>query len=148
MTRTNRWTPNGNLISVQDEMHRLLHDLVSSGDAREPAPAGWIPPVDVHETATDYTLQFDLPGVEPKNVRIETVDGRLTIRGARTREEAVDGTVAHRLERAAGPFERSFRLKGKVDQDAIQATYKDGVLKIEVPKAPEAVKRENAIELG
>lgn len=142
------WTPNGNLINVQDEVHRLFHDLVANGEVRPAAAAGWIPAVDVHETERSYTLQFDLPGVNPKDVKIELADGRLTIRGERSGEPAAPGIVAHRLERTHGAFERRFRLKARVDQDAIKATYQDGVLRIELPKAPESVKREIAIDLG
>jgi HSP20 family protein len=147
MTLMRGWTPNGTLLNAEDEMHRLLHDLVRGGESPGLAPAGWIPPVDVHETDTGYTLQIDLPAVNPKDVKIELVEGRLSIRGERKLETG-DGTVARRLERAAGAFERAFRLKARVAPDAIKATYKDGVLRIDVPKAPEAVRREIAIDLG
>jgi HSP20 family protein len=146
MSLIRTWTPNGNLLNAQDEMHRLLHDLVGSGDRREIAPAAWIPAVDVHETEKGYTLQIDLPGVNPKDVKIDFVEGRLSIQGER-KTESQPGD-ARRLERAAGAFERAFRLRAKVAPDAIKASYKDGVLLIDVPKAPEAVKREIAIDLG
>src|SRR5215204_802691 len=77
MTLLRSWSPNGN---VHDEMQRLLHDLVLTG---EPGQSAWLPPVDVHESDTSYTLQFDLPGVDAKEVRIEMNDGQLTIKGER-----------------------------------------------------------------
>ena len=146
MTLLRSWSPNGSLLNAQDEMHRLLHGLVLTGDSG-PAQAGWVPSVDVHEDEKGYTLRFDLPGVNPKDVRIEMVDGKLSIRGER-KSETIEGGSTHRLERVSGTFERAFRLRSKVDPDAIKATYKDGVLTILVPKAPEAVKREIAVELG
>lgn len=148
MNAIKSWTPNGNLINVQDEMHRLFHDLVASGEVLPAAPTGWSPAVDVHEADRNYTLQLDLPGVNPKDVKLELVDGLLTIRGERKAEPAAEGIVTHRLERTRGAFERVFRLKVRVDQDAIKATYQDGVLRIDLPKAPESVKREIAIDLG
>ena len=140
MTLLRSWSPN----NVQDEMHRLLHDLVLTA---EPGRAAWLPAVDVHESDTSYTLQFDLPGVSAKDVRIEMNDGRLTVKGER-RSETAEGVSAHRKERVTGTFERAFRLRARVDADGIKASYKDGVLTIDVPKAKEAVKREIPIQLG
>ena len=140
MTLLRSWSPNG----MNDEMHRLLHDLVLTG---EPGQAAWLPAVDVHESDATYRLTFDLPGVAAKDVRIEMNDGRLTVKGERT-SDLPEGVNAHRTERATGTFERAFRLRARVDADGIKATYKDGVLTIDVPKAKEAVKREIPIELG
>jgi HSP20 family protein len=131
---------NGN---VHDEMHRLFQDLVLAG---EPGLSAWLPPVDVHESDTNYTLHFDLPGVDPKDVRIEMNDGQLTVQGERKSVDP-EGVNAHRKERVTGTFERSFRLRARVDSEAIKATYKDGVLTIDVPKAKEAVRREISIDV-
>ena len=140
MTLLRSWSPNG----VQDEMHRLLHDLVLTGDSG--TPVGFMPAVDVHETDKGYTLKFDLPGVKPEDVKIETESGTLVVKGER-KAETLEGTN-HRLERVSGSFERAFRMRARIDADAITAAYKDGVLTIEVPKAAEAVKREIKIQLG
>ena len=135
MYLSRNWSPNGSLL--ENEMQRFL-----SGE-----PSGFVPAVDVYETEKGYTLTFDLPGVNPKDVKIEVEAGTLTVQGSRTFEQA-EGTNARRLERVSGAFQRAFKLRAKVDQDAIQAKYKDGVLTIELPKAPEAVKREISIDLG
>ena len=135
MYLTRSWSPNGSLL--ENEMQRFFN-----GEAQ-----GFVPAVDVHENEKSYTLSFDLPGVDPKNVKIEVENGTLTVQGSRQFEQA-EGTNPRRLERLSGTFERSFKLRAKVDQDAIQARYKDGVLTIELPKAPEAVKREISIDLG
>jgi HSP20 family protein len=134
------WSPN----NVQDEMHRLLHDLVLTA---EPGKAAWLPAVDVHESDASYTLAFDLPGVSAKDVRIEMNDGQLTVKGERP-SATLEGVSAHRTERVTGSFERAFRLRARIDADGIKATYKDGVLTIDVPKAKEAVKRDIPIHLG
>ena len=135
MYLTKSWSPNGSLL--ENEMHRFL-----TGETQ-----GFVPAVDVHETEKSYTLSFDLPGVRPTDVKIEVENGTLTVQGSRQFEQS-EGTSARRLERLSGTFERSFKLRAKVDQDAIKASYKDGVLTIELPKAPEAVKREISIDLG
>jgi HSP20 family protein len=146
MTLLRSWSPNGSLLNVQDEMHRLLHDFALTGGAAQ-AASGWIPSVDVHEDEKSYTLRFDLPGVNPKDVKIEMADGKLSIRGER-KSETDEGANTHRLERVSGTFERAFKLRARVDSEAVKATYKDGVLTIVVPKAAEAVKREITVELG
>jgi len=138
MTLLRSWSPN------HDMMHGLLHDLVLTG---EPGPSAWMPAVDVHESDTSYTLLFDLPGVAAQDVRIEMNDGQLTVKGER-RSEIAEGVNAHRKERVTGTFERAFRLRARVDTAGIKASYKDGVLTIDVPKAKEAVKREIPVELG
>lgn len=141
MYLTKSWSPNGSLL--ENEMQRFLTDFTGVAGSTQ----GFVPPVDVHENEKSYTLTFDLPGVNPKDVKIEVENGTLTVQGSRTFEQS-EGTNPRRLERFSGTFERSFKLRTKVDQDAIQAKYKDGVLTIELPKAAEAVKREISIDLG
>ena len=144
-----RWTRNGNMLNLHDEVNRLFNDVLTQGELRPLLPAGWLPAVDLHETPEDYTVEMDLPGVNPKDLKIELLEGLLTIKGERKSERPADsGTTAHRLERNAGPFERAFRLPGRVDPGQVKASYKDGVLIVRVPKAPESVGREITIEVG
>jgi len=144
-----RWTRNGNMLNLHDEVNRLFNDVLTQGELRPLLPAGWLPAVDLHETPEDYTVEMDLPGVNPKDLKIELLEGLLTIKGERKSERpANSGTTAHRLERNAGTFERAFRLPGRVDPGQVKASYKDGVLIVRVPKAPESVGREITIEVG
>ena len=144
-----RWTPNGNLLNVHDEVHRLFNDAVARREARPLLSAGWLPAVDLHESATDYTVEMELPGVNPKDVKIELVEGRLSIEGERKCvRESENGATAHHVERAWGTFQRTFRLPLRVDAAQVKASSKDGVLFVRIPKAPEAVKQEVAIDLG
>jgi len=145
-----RWTRNGNMLNLHDEVNRLFNDMLIQGELRPLLPAGWQPAVDLHETAQEYTVQMDLPGVDPKDLKIELLEGRLTIKGERKSQSrpAESGTTAHRLERNAGPFERGFRLPGRLDPGQVKASYKDGVLIVRVPRAPESVGHEITIEVG
>ena len=97
MTLLRSWS-----ASNKDEMHRLLHDLVLSG---EPAQAAWLPAVDVHESDTSYRLILDLPGVPAQDVRIEMNDGRLTVKGER-RSESAEGVNAHRTPNTNSRYAR------------------------------------------
>ncbi|MEP7028626.1 MAG: Hsp20/alpha crystallin family protein [Candidatus Eisenbacteria bacterium] len=144
-----RWTPNGNLLNVHDEVHRLFNTAVSRREVRPLVPAGWLPAVDLHESAKDYTVEMELPGVNPKDVKVELVEGRLSIQGERKGvREGEDGATAHHVERVRGPFQRTFRLPARVDAGQVKASFKDGVLFVRVPKAPEALKQEIAIDVG
>jgi HSP20 family protein len=145
-----RWTRNGNMLNLHDEVNRLFNDVLAQADARPLLPAGWLPAVDLHESAQEYTVQMDLPGVNPKDLKIDLREGLLAIKGERkgVAQTAEGGVTAHRLERSAGTFERVFRLPGRVDAGQVTASYKDGVLLVRVPKAPESVGREIPIEVG
>ncbi len=143
------WNRNGNLLNLHGEVHRLFNDVVASGELRPLLPAGWAPAVDLHETATEYTVEMDLPGVNPNDVKIELVEGLLSIQGERKSvREHDEGVSAQHRERVTGAFQRSFRLPMRVDAGQVKASYKDGVLFVRVPKAAESVKREISIEVG
>ena len=143
-----RWTPrqNGNdLTSFRSEMDRLFDDFLRPKYDREWAP--FTPPVDVEENATEYVFSLDLPGVSAKDVKVTANGDTLTIRGERKAAEKKDESL-HRVERSYGMFERSFTLGTPVRPDQIQASYKDGVLEVHVPKADEARSREIEVKIG
>jgi HSP20 family protein len=146
-----RWLPNrGNgssLMTIPADVDRLFEDFFS------PAPfhAGWpsaAPAVDVEETPDGYAFRADLPGMQPKDVKITMNGDTLTLRGERKREEKKTEGALHRIERSYGSFERSFTLEQPVRADQIKASYRDGVLEIHVPKADEAKPREIEVQVG
>lgn len=109
----------------QDTMNRFL---------TEPNGRPWVPAVDIKENENELLLTADIPGVDMKDVDVRVENGTLTVRGERKFEsEKKDGSW-HRVERAYGKFERAFTLPETVNFDAVKADYKDGVLKITLPK--------------
>ena len=145
-----RWNPRRDapvLTSLQTEMDRLFQDILSPLPFRQ-AWSAVAPAVDVEETADGYLFRADLPGVDPKNVKITVSGDTLTLRGERKREEKQTNGNLHRFERAHGVFERAFTLGMPVRADQVQASYKDGVLEIRVPKAEEAKSREIEVQVG
>jgi hypothetical protein len=104
------------------------------------------PAVDVHEARRATPCSSTFRASTRRTSRSWSPRARSPSRASAA--AAPEGASAHRLERVPGTFERAFRLRAKVDSDATKASYKDGVLTIDIPKAPEAVKREVAIELG
>jgi len=146
-----RWLPsrgNGSsLMTTPGDVNRLFEDFFS------PAPfqASWpslAPAVDVEETPDGYVFRADLPGMQPKDVKITMNGDTLTLRGERKREEKKTDDSFHRIERSYGTFERSYTLGAPVRADQVKASYKDGVLEIRVPKAEEAKAREIDVQVG
>ena len=89
-----------------------------------------------HSQSTIH-LYFDLPGLKKGEVEINVHDGTLSVSGERRQEEAEEGRTFVRVERSYGRFYRSFSLPQTIDAAGIEATFEDGVLTIEVPKAEE-----------
>ncbi len=97
----------------------------------------YVPAVDIYESADALTLAADMPGVSPENVAIDVKDNQLTLRGTVT----LEGEKEHLLfqEYGVGDYSRQFTLGKAIDQGKIEATMKDGVLVVRLPKA-EAIK--------
>jgi len=138
-----RWSPATNFASVQDELNRVMEDVFGrSSRSEDSGSVLWHPPVDIEEQPDRYTLHLELPGMRLEDIKITIEDNRLMIRGEKTRTEEQKNATYHRLERVYGTFERSFALSHAVKSDKIEATYRDGVLEVAVPKAEEAKARE------
>jgi HSP20 family protein len=131
-----RWTPVRNLLSLQEEMNRMFNEFFRGGNGGEQGwvAGAWTPPVDICETDDALVLKAELPGVSKDDVNIEIHDNTLILRGERKHEAEVKGEHYHRVERAYGTFQRSFVLPTMVDQEKVQATYKDGVLELHLPR--------------
>ena len=95
----------------------------------------WVPAFDIKENDKEYEVTAELPGIDPKDIDITLSEGILSVKGEKKHEEEEKGEDYHRIERRYGSFHRSFRIPGKVDVDKIDANYKDGVLKLMIPKS-------------
>jgi HSP20 family protein len=120
-----RWDPIRDLLAIQQRLDRFA-----------PAPSGWIPPIDVHETADAYVITAELPGLRRDDVQIQVRDGRIQISGQRP-ERDVPCEQYHRVERGHGSFTRTFELPLPVNTDHVTADLHDGVLTVVCPKAKE-----------
>jgi HSP20 family protein len=131
-----------------DEINRLLDGFLTRSPLRGDIAPAFTPAVDIEETADEFVLKVDLPGMSQKDVKVSLTGDILTIRGERKPEsDQKDGGV-HRVERVYGSFERSFRLGTPVRNDKVKAQYRDGVLEIHVPKAEEAKVREIEVQVA
>ena len=108
----------------------------------------WNPAVDVKENEKSYVLTADIPGLTKKNVKINVSNGVLTVHGERKEEkENKDGKFYYR-ERHIGSFSRSFQLPETVNDDSIQASFKNGVLSIEIPKLEESLPKNREVKIS
>ena len=98
----------------------------------------WTPAVDITEMENEYIVKAELPGVNKEDVKITLESNILTIRGEKKQEENIKGDNYHRTERLYGTFQRSFKLPETLKSDKIDATFKDGILIVSLPKAEEA----------
>jgi HSP20 family protein len=136
MSTMQRWNPARDFARLQDEVNRLFDGGL--GLTRNTESYGWTPAVDVFEDTEGVTFKFDLPEVEAKDVDVRLEDGTLTVRGERKLERAEKREGYHRIERAHGVFARSFTLPATLEADKATAEYRNGVLRIFVPKRAEA----------
>jgi len=135
---TTRWDPFRDLMAIQDRMNRLFQETMARQRGQEDVESGqWSPAVDIHESAERIVLRADLPGMEQRDIEIRVDDSTLTLRGDRKPPADIRPEESHRAERPHGSFVRSFSLPQSVDQSAIRATQKNGVLEIILPKRQE-----------
>lgn len=140
------WSPFRDLMNMQREIGRLFDNFVTEGD--DFASAMWAPRVDVMEDKDSYVIRAELPGVSRNDVKITLQENVLTIKGEKKQEKEEKDTDFHRVERSYGSFERSFTLPMSVRSEKIDASYKDGILSITLPKAEEAKPKEIEVKVS
>ena len=125
---------------IFDRFERLFEDLELPALFEEREV--WTPAFDIAENDKEYIVTAELPGIDPKDIEITIANGVLTIKGEKKREEESRSENYYYMERQYGAFQRSFRLPEEVKEDKIDATYKNGVLRLVIPKVHEGkVKR-------
>jgi HSP20 family protein len=122
---------------LQDEMTNLYRRFFGE-DERGWGNGGFMPLTNLAETENAFEVTAELPGVKPEELSVELQDGSLVISGKKAEEKEEQGKTFHRVERFTGEFRRVIPLPTSVDPDRIDANYKDGVLKVMVPKAEAA----------
>ena len=135
-----RWDPFRDLNLLQDRMNRLFEDA-GRGAWRSEEPVAtttWSPAVDIFETDGDIVVKAELPGMERKDIVLHLENNVLSLKGERRFEKETKEENYHRVERAYGAFSRAFSIPATVDEEKIRADYKDGVLKIVLPKKEQA----------
>jgi len=137
------------LLDLQERMNRLFEETLGRERLEEPTfvSGGWVPLADVYETPEAYVLELELPGLGRDDVEIQVQVDELVVRGERRPLPGGRPEVFHRLERRNGPFARGFRFTEEVNPDAVSAEFRDGLLRLQVPKVqPRAGARSVRVE--
>jgi HSP20 family protein len=148
------WKPFRELAPFRDfermrkEMDRLWDSFFEGGlRKRTEGVAEWLPSLDIAETKNELVVKCEVPGMDPKDIDISLSDGMLTIKGEKKQEKEEKEADYHVIERSYGAFTRSVQLPKEVQHDKISASYKNGILKITLPKSEEAKKKEIKIKV-
>lgn len=140
-------------LSLQNEMHRMFEDffhdpfgLTHFGEFN-PTQGVFNPQVDISETDKEYIVSAELPGLDEKDIHVSLSHHTLTISGDKKAEKRDKGKNYYRVERSYGVFNRSIPLPDEVDEDKIEAAFKNGVLTVNLPKTTEAVSQPKRITI-
>lgn len=143
-----RRAPRDAFWALHDHVDRLFDEFMRGFDLpslRFDGGLGW-PSIDVKESDKSYRIEAELPGMDEKDIEVSLMDNVLTLRGEKRVEQ--DDAKQRYSERYFGQFERRIPLDSDVDPDKVTAKFKNGVLKIEIPKRAEAVSRSRRIPIS
>ena len=133
--------------SLREEMDRFFEDFFGGSAFVSLAETNWLPPADIIDNGKSITVMMDLPAINPEDVTVIVTEDTLTIEGERKVQEEFKDREYYRSERAHGPFSRTLSLPGNVLGGKASASYKDGVLTVELPKSQKETAREIKISV-
>jgi HSP20 family protein len=126
---------------------RLFEDAFSRMLTEPQTNRPWAPAVDIYETENELVLKADLPDVDLKDIDVRVENQTLTISGERKFEQKESTKGYHRIERSYGSFVRSFAVPNSFDTETIAAEFKNGVLRVSLPKKEAAKPRQVKVEV-
>jgi HSP20 family protein len=142
------WYPFSDIQNLHNEMNRLFDFTFPRPDAQDALLGGdWLPAIDVHNTKDNIVIKADLPGLTKDDINVNVQDDLLTISGEKKRESEIKEEDYLRSERYYGAFHRALRLPAHVDGTKVDASFKDGVLKLTLPKKEESKPKQIKIDV-
>ena len=132
-----KWTPKINMFNVFDDVEKMINQAFGHTILNKEITSDVQPLLDVYETDSTIVASLDLPGVEKKDVEVSVSNGFLTISGDRKNVSGESGEGRIWQETSFGTFKRTFEVAEAVVEDKITAQFKNGILKISLPKAEE-----------
>ena len=140
-----RWRPMGSLMrrspfeALERQMEDMFGRVLGWPTRRLDADyVGWVPPLDMVDRKNEIVLRADLPGLERKDIQLSVESGVLTLQGSRQQEKEEKDDDCYAMERWAGAFSRSIALPQGVDPERVEASFRNGVLEMRIPKTKEA----------
>jgi HSP20 family protein len=146
-----RWNPWKELEEVEKRLSTIFGRPArgTNGEGKEAiSVTEWSPLVDITEDEKEYLVKAEIPEMKKEDIKINVDDDVLTVSGDRKYEKEEKGKKFHRVERAYGCFMRSFALPENADGSKISAEYKDGVLKVHLPKSEQAKKKTVEVKIA
>jgi HSP20 family protein len=131
----NPWSILDELEALQEDMNRAFTGWTPTRSAGRGRRA--YPPVNVWSSKEGITVDAEMPGVDVKDVDISVEGDQLTLRGTVNVQDSKEGETYHRRERSAGEFVRTLQLPFRANAEGVKASYKDGILRIAVPRLEE-----------
>src|SRR6202521_4206312 len=148
MNTISRLDPFQGFTSLQDQVNRLFDNTVNRSRSGQSDLATWAPTVDIYETENELVVKADLPDLQEKDIDVRVENNTLIIRGERKFENDVNEDNYLRVERAYGPFTRSFSLPNKVNSEGLRAEYRNGVLTLHMAKLEESKPKQIKISVS
>jgi HSP20 family protein len=136
------------LFDLQRSINKLFNESYADAGSEGVALTTWTPSVDVFEDENSYLIKLELPEINREEVKVNLNENRLTITGERRLENEEKRDSYHRIERSYGQFYRSFTLPPNVNAEAIKAQFKDGMLRLTLPKKEEAKPKQIEVNIG
>lgn len=142
-----RRVPGRNILNIKNEIDRIYDEMFSNQTDEVESMGNYIPPLNIEETDKGFLIDIELPGVDRNDVKLTFENGTLSISGTKTQVKDKATKTYHRRECEYGSFSRSFSIPSLVQTDKLEAEFVNGVLKIKLPKAEEAVAKEIEINI-
>lgn len=147
--RKDWWDSFTDLENIQMEMNRLFNSSLSREDRREVGllDGVWSPAVDIYDSKDSILVRADIPGLKKEDIEVSVQADTLVIKGEKKQEKEVKEKDFVRIERFYGNFQRAIRLPSEVDTGRVDATYKNGVLELMLPKSEKAKPKQIKLEI-
>ena len=136
------------LFDLQHGINKLFADAVDTSGSGTQTLSAWTPAVDIYEDETGFLIKCDLPEIGRDDLKVSLDNNVLSLSGERKIEHEDKRDGYHRLERSYGQFYRSFTLPANVNPEGIAAEFRDGVLRLTVPKKEEAKPKQIQIKIS
>ena len=142
------WRPLLGTIPLKKEMDDLIDRFFGDGAFAQPLGENWVPTMDLLENKDEVVVNCEIPGIEPKDTEISFIGDTLSIKGTKKEEKEEKNDTYYRMARRYGNFSRTVRIPTAVHSEKIKAQYKNGVLKITLPKKEEVKPKEIKVEVA
>ena len=129
------WNPFRELARIEQELNKVFNELVPTGRTEVAQPQTWTPRVDVYEKDNKIVIEAEIPGAKKEDIEVKIRDNAVVIKGEVKREEEKKEENYYRSERFYGVFERVIPLPTEVKAEEAKASFENGILKLEIPKA-------------